>query len=88
MEDVATGLLAELCGVACRQDGWIWEADPTGQELEFIADDIKTGCNGVQTLVCALETRRMGPMIFVGLNRYKEMFVVQVWRSHERFGDK
>jgi hypothetical protein len=41
MEDAATGLLAELCGVACREDGWNWGADPTGNGLEFIADDVK-----------------------------------------------
>lgn len=41
MEDAATGLLAELCGVACREDRWDWGADPTGNELEFIADDVK-----------------------------------------------
>jgi len=40
-EDIATGELAELCGVTCQEDGWDWWKDPTGDSLAFITSGLK-----------------------------------------------
>lgn len=40
-DDVATGELAELCGVTCQEDGWDWWTDPSGNRLDFIVSDLK-----------------------------------------------
>ena len=35
-EDVATGELAQLCGVSCQKEGWDYWMDSTGKKLSFI----------------------------------------------------
>jgi hypothetical protein len=40
-EEIATGELAELCGVTCHEEGWDWWKDPTGNKLDFITSEMK-----------------------------------------------
>lgn len=40
-EEIATGELAELCGVTCQEEGWDWWKDPSGNSLDFITSDLK-----------------------------------------------
>jgi hypothetical protein len=41
-DDIATGELAELCGVTCQEEGWDWWKDPTGNSLDFITSGLKS----------------------------------------------
>jgi hypothetical protein len=40
-EDIATGELAELCGVSCQKEGWDYWMDSSGKKLSFIKREMK-----------------------------------------------
>ena len=62
IEDAATGMLAEKCGVSCSNDGWAWwrNAPETGSRHEFLSHRVKGSREMVYKYWEMLKDRKLG----------------------------